>query len=179
MAIRTFSWAQAAKFNLAVLCGLVAGCARENPFFIEVNECPGVAIVENTGALTVFSGLGRDQDDISYRATLSQLSRSCKEDEELGVENEVTFSIVARKGPAAISDFITIPYFVVVSRGAEDIIAKRVNEVEIDFAGRQVAGVRETLRQNFPDLEALKANEYEVLVGFQLDNDQAIYNLLQ
>jgi hypothetical protein len=165
---------------LALLAGGVAACA-ENPFaFVQIN-CPAVAIVSNTGTLTRFEGEARDSDDVSFNATISNVSTNCLQlDEDDTLTLTTSFSVYVSKGPAYGGGDVTLPYFVVLMRDNSLITGKRIYAADIHFgSGDSTAGVRETIVQTFDNIESGRRYDYELLIGFQLSSDEVSYNILR
>lgn len=165
--------------SITLLClALVLSACTKNPFEVTVSNCPAVAVLSHTGSLTRFEGAGRDADDVAFDATITGVQVDC--DEGRDIELEVSFAIVARKGPAMSEGSVTIPYFVVLMRDNNLITAKKIYESTLTFRpGSDRAGVLETFIQRFEDVAIARRYDYEVLIGFQLTPDEVIYNVLR
>ena len=139
--------------------------------------CPAVGIVKETGTVTRFrSSDSSTQEDVVYTAHISDLAVACEEDD--GVVTNIGFDVAARQGPAGDVRQITLPYFVAVVRGGTEIVAKDVYEADLTFEGENGrARVRETIRQHLSIDDLQQTRAYEILIGFQLSDDEFIYNL--
>ncbi len=161
---------------------LLAGCssdANRNPLEVTVERCPALAVVGGTGSLTRFRGKGRDADDILFEATITGTRLVCHQGDD--VVSEVSFEIVAQRGPAlrGATD-VALPYFVAVMRDNSEIVAKDVYMARLHFAAEaERAGTREVIRQRLPSIDQARRYNYEILVGFQLDPEDVTYNLLR
>ncbi|MFZ5608285.1 MAG: hypothetical protein ACOY99_01595 [Pseudomonadota bacterium] len=171
--MRRFFRATAGLVGLSVL----AGCAS-NPFVVEVTDCPAVAFVRYANTVTRFAPTSEYRpQDVAYSAAFADLSVDCQDLGE-GVTTAISFTVNAAKGPAATADAITLPYFVTVLRDGERIVGKRVFTSTITFPpGQTRAAVREVISQKIPTDSAADEYAHEVLIGFQLSEDEAAYNV--
>lgn len=135
---------------LAVSLALAAlgGCARGRGELVVDDSvgvtalrsaCPLVAIPEMTGDVTLFTDPARtDAGAIDVVATMTNLRGSCDEDSGRDkLTSDASFDVLARRTDTRGSRHVELPYFVVVVRGGNVIIAKRVGTVAIDFADGQ------------------------------------------
>jgi hypothetical protein len=170
---------------------LVAAC-QTNPLLVVRTSCPAVAVVKNTGTLTRFSGAARTQEQIEFTASISGVSTACVDSSKPNsVTTNASFDIVARRPDAKEALNITLPYFVVVMNEGTKLLAKEVYEVELSFApGQERASVRASLSADTPRLppppKAPKGaadapppprGQFEVLLGFQLNERDIVYNI--
>jgi len=166
---------------LALFALVLAGCATKTEKLIkEARECPALAVVAGTGYVTGFRpGGARNAGDVTYQAELSQAFMKCTK-KSGGHEVVVTFQISARKGPAATSDTIELPYFVAVSLGNERVLAKQVFTSTQRFSGKNGrSAMHHEVVEFLPGDAGHKVGDYEILLGFQLAPDDLEYNFLQ
>ena len=158
---------------------LVVSCnANRNPFEVTVTRCPAVAIMGYAGELTMFDGVGRDRQDVAYSALMSNLRTTCNQGSD--VQGQVSFLVSATRGPAATADTITVPYFVAVIRDNNLVVAKKIYDVTLTFRGDSLrAQTMETISNYIPEIERARTYDYELLVGFQLSDNEVVYNLLK
>lgn len=156
------------------LCFLIAACNR-NPLEVIVSRCPAVAVVGDAGIVTRFEGRGRNTEDVAFTATILDVRSSCEEG--ASVVNVVDFQIGANAGPANEADRIALEYFVVVLRDNNQVVSKRVYPVELQFSDLGVARVRERVEQVIPTIEQVRRYDYEVLIGFQTDPEDIVFNM--
>jgi hypothetical protein len=171
---------------------LVLAACQTNPLLVVRTSCPAVAVVKNTGTLTRFSGAARTQEQIEFTASISGINTSCVDSPKPNsVTTNASFEIVARRPNAKEPLSVTLPYFVVVMNEGTKLLAKEVYEVELNFAaGEERASVRSSLSADTPRLppppKAPKGaadapppprGQFEVLIGFQLNERDIVYNI--
>lgn len=161
-------------FTLLSMLLFVAAC-NKNPFEVQVSRCFGVAVVGDLGTLTKFKGDGRTTKDVAYTASIMDVESSCEEAED--VRSQVSFYVGAQAGPALAGDSITVPYFVAVVKDNSQIITKRIYDVTLRFDSDGYARSHEVLSQLIPSIEQARRYNYELLVGFQIDPNTAVYNM--
>jgi hypothetical protein len=163
--------------TVGILLAFTAVSCQKNPFQVTESNCPAVSVVSNVGSITRFAGAGRNAADVAFNASITGVTVNCTQGE--GIDMEVSFAIVARRGPAMTEDSATLPYFVILMRDNHRITVKKVYETRIDFAGADRAAVRETIQQRFEGTDPARRYDYELLIGFQLTPDEVIYNALR
>jgi len=196
---------------------LLAGCSRAGEFdetggiFTTRSACPAVAVAANTGDVTLFDPpASRDARAIDVVAAVTNVRSACT-DVGTDVSANATFDILARRTNASGARDVTIPYFVVIVRGGNSVVAKRIGSATVRFADGQTRAstsatggalidraiatlpkeVIDQLRRKRkagdadasidplarPEVRAAVAKAtFEVLVGFQLTNEQLQYN---
>ena len=140
-------------------------------------ECPQVAILGDAERTTQFKpGAGRDLIDVMFEAEIRNIRTNCKILEGR-VISEVVFELIATRGPAAKSGEGNFTYFVAVTDATGRVLAKETFDTRVAFtASRRRAGVEELTEQNIPIIGDVLPNSLEILVGFQLTEDQLKYN---
>ena len=161
---------------LSVLMLFVAAC-NKNPFEVVVSRCLGIAVIGDLGTLVRFEGEGRTTEDMTYKASIMNLSAECEEG--ASVNSKVSFSIGVQSGPALRGNEITIPYFVAVVKDNSQIISKATYEVTLRFDEDGVARSDEVVAQLIPTIEQARRYNYELLIGFQMDANDAAYNMIR
>lgn len=162
----------------ALLFGLLfvlAACGNRNPLEVTVSRCPAVAVVGDAGTLTRFDGNGRNVENVSFTASIMDVTLTCEEAED--VTSRVVFNIGAQAGTAFEGGSITIPYFVVVLKDNSQIVSKKIYDVTLRFDQDGRANSHEVLAQHIPTIEQARRYNYEVLLGFQLTAQEAVYNM--
>lgn len=165
--------------NVAIaLLAFTATSCQKNPFQVTESNCPAVSVVSNVGSITRFAGAGRNAKDVAFNASITGIHIDCEQGER--VDMEISFAIVAQRGPAMTGDSATLPYFLILMRDNHRITVKKIYETTIRFkGGADRAAVRETIVQRFEDSAPARRYDYELLVGFQLTPDEVIYNALR
>jgi hypothetical protein len=173
---------------------VLSACASSNPLEVRRTSCPALSVPKHTGSLTRFSQAGRfDTQDVRLVATIVQLSDTCIENAN-GVNTAVSFTISAVRPTKGAADSVQLPYFITVVKDGETLIAKQVYGTSLEFADGATSGsVRQVVTVKTPEVplppKPKKNNEidefapppkpavYEILVGFQLTNDDVVYNI--
>jgi len=169
----------AAAAMVAAAITLTACAGNRNPLEVTVQRCPALAVLGGTGTMTHFTEDGRETDHVVLEASITNLNLECDQGDD--VVSEVSLDIIATRGPAMEGGTeVTVPYFVAVLRDNATIVAKKVYETRLVFGPDTTrAESREILRQRLPDIEQARRYDYEILVGFQLNEEALSYNLLR
>ena len=160
---------------LLALSLFVAACGNRNPLEVTISRCPAIAVVGDAGTLTRFGGEGRMVDDMTFTASINDVTMDCAEGDD--VRSEVTFHVDARAGAAHDGSDITLTYFVVVLKDNSQIVSKRMFDVPLAFNSKGFAWSRQVVTQYIPTIEQARRYNYEVLLGFQLTAEDAVYNM--
>jgi hypothetical protein len=126
-----------------VALSLLAGCARNG----EIDEtggilttrssCPAVAVAANTGDVTLFDPpASRDARAIDVVATVTNVRSSCT-DAGADVSANATFDILARRTNGTAARDVVLSYFVVIVRGGDNVVAKRIGRATVRFEAGQ------------------------------------------
>ena len=139
--------------------------------------CPNVSILAGSERLVLFKpGPGRDIIDILVEADMSNLRAACEYD-DLRVDVETAFEIIAARGPKAETNRVIIVFFAAIINPDGKVIAKETFESRVEFPqNRRRVGVREQVVQQIPLTTQAAGQDYQILVGFQLTPDQLEYN---
>jgi hypothetical protein len=200
-----------------VVFGLLAGCARNGEIdatggiLTTRSSCPAVAVAANTGDITLFDPpASRDARAIDVVATVTNVRSSCT-DAGSNVSANATFDVLARRSSSSGARDVVLPYYVVIVRGGDSVVAKRIGRVSVRFEDGQTRAkasatggalidramatlpkeITDQLRRKRkaddadasidplarPEIRTAVAKAtFEVLVGFQLTNEQLQYN---
>ncbi|WP_262695872.1 hypothetical protein [Kordiimonas aquimaris] len=160
--------------SLFILVFALSACAS-NPLEVTISRCPAVAIVGDAGTLTRFDGEDRNVENVLYTASISDVSVSCEEGD--AVASAISFYVGAQSDGRVTNQTVTVPYFVVVLKDNSQIVTKRVYDVALNFDENGFADSLETLSQFIPTIEQARRYNYELLIGFQLDVNDVVYNM--
>ncbi len=126
-----------------VVLGLLAGCARNGELdatggiLTTRSTCPAVAVAANTGDVTLFDPpASREARAIDVVATVTNVRSTCT-DVGTDVAANATFDILARRTNAGPARDVTLPYYVVIVRGGNNVVAKRIGRATVRFADGQ------------------------------------------
>jgi hypothetical protein len=132
----------------AVLLLAVGGCAKTGEIDVQGgvgitarrSACPVVGVPAGTGDVTLFDPAGsRAASAIDVVATISNVRSTC-DDSGDDVITRVTFDVRARRSRSDAARDVTLPYFIAITRGGSNVVAKRVADVTLHFdAGQPLA----------------------------------------
>lgn len=128
---------------------LVGGCAKSGEIDVSGggagitavrSACPTVGVPAGTGDVTLFDpSNSRAASAIDVVATISNVRSTC-DDQGADVTTRVTFDVRARRTRTDGARDVTLPYFIVVTRGGSQVVAKRISQVGLHFdAGQGLA----------------------------------------
>lgn len=117
----------------------LAGCAAgRNPLLVKRSPCPAVAVMANTGDVTLFSPAGsRDADAIDVVATITNVRATCGGEGDPVISN-ASYDVLARRNSAGGARDVTFPVFAAVVRGGDRLVSKQTGQVTIHFADGQL-----------------------------------------
>lgn len=145
--------------------------------------CPVIAIVQDTAELTYFApGPGRDLTDVTLEAKVVEFGGFCDTDidedtgsGEVDVDLEVLFQ--ATRGPASTTRTAAVSYFIAIADGEENVLARKTFQTDLEFEGnRNRIAYVEKLSQKIPLAAGKFGDEFEIFIGFQLNDEQLKYN---
>ena len=125
---------------LPLIClALVSACSKKGSFedggiYITRSTCPQLGIPAGTGDVTTFDPAGStDARAIDVVATMTNLRGTC---DETGSQiiSTASFDVVATRRDAASPRQVVLPFYNVVMRGGDRIVAKNVGAVALNFA---------------------------------------------
>jgi hypothetical protein len=140
--------------------------------------CPTVGVLDGADHITVFNGRGRDLTDVVARAEIRKAVIECEyEPSDGNISVNIAFDGQADLGPAATSREMTLKGFMTVVRHGA-IKSKMEYDIPVSFAGaaRTVRFLKTIDETKIPYGGELNGSAYEVLVGFQLTQDELDYN---
>lgn len=178
--LNRFSEKSAVRFGLLALL-VLAGCQRGPEKLAP--PCPVIGIVQDAASLTLFvSGPGRDLTDMTLEAEITEFDGFCNtdidEDDGTGVvEIDLRLLFSAMRGPAAVSREAQISYFIAITDQKENILAREIFTFDFEFEGNRnrIGYVDETI-QTIPIRSGQVGEDFKVLIGMQLNEEQLIYN---
>jgi hypothetical protein len=118
---------------------LTAACSRqgevtETGVYVTRSACPQVGVPAATGDITLFNPSNRlDAAAIDVSAAITNVRASCNET-GANVVSTVTFDVVATRRDAGEARSVVLPYFDVAMQGGNQIVAKRIGNVGLNFA---------------------------------------------
>ncbi len=145
-------------------------------------DCPQVAIVDDLKNLTQFETPSAPTPGTKISSiTLSNMESTCSLNEKT-VAVDLTLTFDGQIGPKATSwktesHSFAYPYFIAVTTPTGEILSKEVFAATIRYDGDETAITqKENIRQVIPLREKMSAAGYEILIGFQLTDDELNYS---
>ncbi len=161
---------------MTTICLVLASCSNRNPLEVTISRCPAIAVLGDVGTLVKFNGDGRLNDDVAFVSTISDLKIECNTGKS--IDSTVSLRIKARMGDAMVGSSANIQYFVVVMKDNHQIVTKRVFDTTLHFdSANGFAEVEEVISQHMPSVDRARHYNYELLVGFQMTDEEVAYNL--
>lgn len=158
---------------------VVAGCGITEQ--AAAPACPNVQALAAASNVTKFrDGPGRDLTDVVLEAEIVDFTGSCSTDDDGRVDVELVLNIEGRRGPAVRDGDTTVDYFVAVTNGGEIVFESSVFSSELTFKGNtaRVQTADEIVLDLVPQ-PGFAGSNYDVLIGFQLSDEERAYNALQ
>ncbi len=155
--------------------------AQDGLVMAQANGCPQVAVVEDLKSLTQFEvpSAPTPGEKISTVA-ITGIDTKCTVTENT-VAADLTLRFDGALGPQAIewnsqSRSFAYPYFIAVTTPTGEILSKEVFAATIRYdEGETAITQQEKTRQVIPLRDDTKPGQYEILIGFQLTEDELNY----
>lgn len=158
----------------------LAGCGEDDSVGF-APTCPAMHIPAEVADYYNYSAKGPTFDHLVTRASITKLAGDCAATDDSGkkkgLRTRVGIHIVVRRGPAATSDSLTLPWFVAVVHN-DKIVGKHIFEQAVTFPGgvSTVAVDTKLVSVDLPVKPTNGENDYQFEVGFQLTKTQLAYN---
>lgn len=144
--------------------------------------CPPVSVVSELGEIHQFSNPDMQiNDTLISNAKIARVTTDCTVNNN-NVALEINMTFTGTIGPDAKvmstdSPSFSYPYFVALTTNSGNIIAKEVFAANMSYKGEQTeAMTTESMRQIIPlNANGMTAAD-EILIGFQLSDDELAYN---
>lgn len=129
------------KLRLAplLILALLPACAKEGSLvsggvYTVRSACPIVGIPAGTGDITLFDPANSTvASAIDVTATMTNVRSTCQES-TAQIVSTVTFDVVGVRSAAGPARQVVLPYFNTVVRGGDQVVAKEVGYVALNFA---------------------------------------------
>ncbi len=128
---------------IAAAAATLASCGgrkelEDGGVYITRNTCPRVAIPAGTGDITLFNPTtSKDASAIDFTASMTNVRAGCTESADQ-IISTATFDIVAQRREAGPARTVVVPYYDIAMQGGNQVVAKRVGQVALNFAAGQV-----------------------------------------
>jgi len=129
------------KFRIVALAALVllSACGKkglidQGGIWTERSACPIPGIPAGTGDVTIFNPSNSiAADAIDVTATITNMRANCQQAGDQ-IVSTVSFDVVATRRDAAEARQVVLPYFDAVLQAGNQVVAKRVGRVGLNFA---------------------------------------------
>ncbi len=154
-------------------CGSTREAKQSNPA-----PCPNIVVLADAARFVQFDG-EETIEDITYSGEITNAVIACRYVGADPIEVEVDLTMAFGKGPKGENGEKVFNYFVAVARRDLEVIAKQEFPAPVEFTDsrRVVVFEDEIDRITIPRAgENTSGVNFEIIVGFSLTPDQAIFN---
>ncbi len=140
--------------------------------------CPNIVVLADAARFVQFDG-EETVDNVAYSGEITNALISCRYAEADPIEVEVDLTMAFGKGPKGANGPRAFNYFVAVVRRDLEVIAKEEFPAPVDFTDqrRVIVFEDEIDRITIPRAgENTSGTNFEIIVGFSLTPEQAIFN---
>ena len=140
--------------------------------------CPPAGSIYNASRIVQFDGERQIFPNVEYTGEIVNVRLYCRYASTNPVRAEVEIDFAFGKGPKGDSNRHDYSYWVAVTRRSGNVLHKEHFTVQANFADGPVVGETEVLQQIIIPRadESVSAANFEVLIGFDLTEDQLAYN---
>lgn len=159
---------------------VTAGCASASREARERNPapCPNVVVLNDAARIIEFDG-DETLENVAYTGEITNVEIGCRYVEDDPIDSEITIELAFGKGPKGADGEKYFKYFVAVNRTDIEVIAKEEFVVPVTFdAKRTIVVTEEDIDKIIiPRIdEEISGVNFEIIVGFVLTPQQAIFN---
>lgn len=140
--------------------------------------CPNIIVLNEAARLVEFDG-EQQAEDIAWTGEIANVSLSCRYLDDKPIKASLNIDFALGKGPKAEGRRKDYTYFVAVTRRDLEVIAREEFTIGANFnRSRDIIAVREKIDSLVIPRASEKTSgtNFEVIVGFALTRQQAIYN---
>lgn len=140
--------------------------------------CPPAGAMYQTARVVDFEGDQQLFPNVRYTGEIVDVRLYCRYAGANPVRAEVEIDFAFGKGPAATANRNDYTYWVAVTRRSGKVLNKEYFTVQADFSDGPVTGETEVLQRIVipRNDESVSAANFEVLIGFDLTEEQLTYN---
>jgi hypothetical protein len=154
----------------------VAGCSSSDPQ-LPPPPCPTALLLDGAQRTSAYrtGAAAPSQNDLRYVAVLRDLTSACRYYDggtKAGVDVDLTFKLIAERGPA-LAGVEQLTYFVATVGPGRQILHEEVLNSDLAFrGGEQRTGWTEQLTLRLPSITPAQASDFALYIGFKLDDAQ-------
>ena len=140
--------------------------------------CPPAGAIYNASRVVQFDGENQIFTNVSYTGEIVDVRLYCRYAGGNPVQAEVEIDFAFGKGPSGSSNRHDYGYWIAVTRRSGKVLNKEYFAVQADFSDGDISGKTEVIQRIvIPRLdESVSAANFEVLIGFDLTDEQLTYN---
>jgi len=140
--------------------------------------CPPAGAIYQAARIVDFNSDDQLFPNVEYTGEIVDVRLYCRYTADNPVRAEIEIDFAFGKGPAGSENRHDYGYWVAVTRRSGKVLNKQHFTVRADFSGGPVTGETEVLQRIIiPRLDdSVSAANFEVLIGFDLTEDQLKYN---
>ena len=140
--------------------------------------CPPAGAVYSASRIVAFDGDRQTFPNVEYTGEIVDIRLYCRYAGTNPVRAEIEIDFAFGKGPKGASTRKDYGYWVAVTRRSGKVLNKQSFTVSADFSDGPVTAKTELLQRiTIPRAdESVSAANFEVLIGFELTDDQLTYN---
>ncbi|MFP4097181.1 MAG: hypothetical protein ACLFP8_00635 [Alphaproteobacteria bacterium] len=160
----------------------IAGVTSDTAEPLLRSPCPKVEIVDDLSSISDFSNPRKQiEQNLISRVDLKSAESTCKLSSKTAIA-DLKLLFEGKLGPKGRNSstekpFFSYPFFVAVTTPTGRIIAKEIFAASITYATNEEEHIYfESLRQIIPIKSKNQANNYRILIGFQVTPEQLDYN---
>ncbi len=159
---------------------VTAGCSSSGREAREANPapCPNAIVLADAARLIEFDG-EEALENVAYTGEITSIETACRYYGEEPINADVEIEMAFGKGPKGADGEKFFKYFVAVTRTNLEVIAKKEFIAPVEFDEKKIVVVKE---EEIDEILIPRAGEeisginFEIVVGFSLTPEQAIYN---
>ncbi|WDI31410.1 hypothetical protein PUV54_15780 [Hyphococcus flavus] len=166
----------------ALIAAAASACASSDEYRAsqEANPapCPNIVVLSEAARFIDFEGQ-QAAENITYSGEIVDVGSACRYYTDNPIEMEVSIDLAFGRGPKATDNQKVFKYFVAVTRTNSEVIAKKEFAVPIEWDDDEDVQVK---RVDVDEIviprrdENISGLNFEVIVGFAVTPEQAIYN---
>ncbi len=140
--------------------------------------CPNIVVLADAARFVEFDG-DQDLENVKYSGEITSAEIACRYVGDKPIEAEIDLAMAFGKGPKGENGDMVFSYFVALARRDLEVIAKEKFPAPIEFTekNRVVVFEDEVDKILIPRAgENTSGVNFEIIVGFNLTPEQAIFN---
>ncbi len=170
------------NYLLVLATALLAACSTPFSDALDTRQnagpCPPAGSIYNASRIVVFDGETETFNNIEYTGEIVDVRLFCRYVSDNPVEAEIELDFAFGKGPKGTEVQRDYVYWVAVTRRNGKVLNKERFSVRADFRDGPVTGSSDLVQRIIIPRadESVSASNFEIVVGFELTEDQLQYN---